>query len=357
MNAAVEKDTPEAEESPEISAEALSDAPSGGAEGQQSLESREILEVVGEAVRDHMEWLHRFHRAVVCHLSPERDVISDQAHYLCAFGAWLDLHKGDRLVTQPAFATLVDYHGKMHAVVRRVAMDVAQGKKLRPEAYDDLTDVMSRFFEQSRRIREAFHQARSDLDPLTGLHNRQIMFEELDRERERFLRTGETCCIALADLDYFKQVNDNHGHAAGDQVLTACAARFIENLRPYDMVFRYGGEEFLICMPNAESETAMAILERLRKAMADEPVVVENGDQAPRDEGPGKDKELRGTVSFGLAILEHETSLKQTMARADEALYQAKGGGRNRVCLWNPSGEGGEGVEGGEENGDGDGCG
>lgn len=116
-----------------------------------------------------------------------------------------------------------------------------------------------------------------ELDPLTGLHNRHAMERELERERERFLRTKHPCCIALGDLDHFKQVNDSYGHGVGDRVLEASADCFLRHLRPYDSLYRYGGEEFLFCLPDADLKSARKIIERLRLELESRPVEIDRG--------------------------------------------------------------------------------
>ena len=178
---------------------------------------------------------------------------------------------------------------------------------------------------QARRLREAFRKAVSELDPLTGLNNRQIMMSVLARERERAIRTKAPCCFVLADIDHFKAVNDTYGHGAGDHVLRTVAGRFLANLRPYDDIFRYGGEEFLICLPNANEGTATEVTDRLRMSLAEKPVMVL------------EDTPLELTASFGLRLVTEDTPLKESIEQADRALYQSKHDGRNRLTLWSPA--------------------
>ena len=144
----------------------------------------------------------------------------------------------------------------------------------------------------------------------------------LDRERERALRTGRPCSIAMADLDRFKSINDGHGHDAGDRVLAETADRFVSALRPYDSVFRYGGEEFLFCLPETSVDIAAQVLERVLSTLRSRPIVLDSGTA------------LTVTCSIGVAEIQREVSLSEIIIRADRALYVAKQSGRNRVSLW-----------------------
>ncbi len=295
--------------------------------------SDEVLRVVEKAMQDHLEWLQRFHRSLICKSAAPRDVASDQARFLCSFGAWVDLHRKDDLVQQPAFRTLISIHDEMHDDVAFLSAKAQQKTAITEEIYNLLSEKVVAFYSMGRRILSAFQSARSDLDPLTGLYNRQVMLAEITRERERSLRTDEPCCIVLADLDFFKKINDTHGHAAGDQVLQACAMQFLKSLRPYDMVFRYGGEEFLFCLPNADTKTAQTIMDRLRETIAGAPVKISGGGKT------GDAFDLSVTVSFGIAPVNGNISLKENMEQADQALYRAKEQGRNQVSLWQGAAE------------------
>jgi diguanylate cyclase (GGDEF)-like protein len=156
-------------------------------------------------------------------------------------------------------------------------------------------------------------------DALTGLWNRVMLHEQLGMELKRAARSGEPVAVILADLDHFKQINDRHGHAAGDAVLREASARMRGVLRDHDGISRYGGEEFLVLLPRTGMEAALAVAERIRAAVAAEPVTV--GDQS-----------LPVTLSLGLATTsDHPAEVEPLIAAADAALYRAKAAGRNRV--------------------------
>lgn len=284
--------------------------------------AQNVLDVIDAAIDEHQVWLQAWHRSVTCNLPPSRDVSSANSHLMSRFGSWFDLNKDRALVKQSVFRELARAQEDCYAFGRYLAGVARKGKPVPVEEYDALIEKSQRFVTQARRIRDAFRKAISELDPLTGLHNRQVMIPELERERQRALRTKSPCTLAIADIDFFKKVNDTYGHAAGDEVLATAAGRFVSALRPYDSIFRYGGEEFLLCLPNTDSRTADAVLERLRQAIAGEPFCLTNG------------LELVISSSFGYAEIVDEIEVNEAMNRADKALYAAKHGGRNQVRSW-----------------------
>lgn len=154
-------------------------------------------------------------------------------------------------------------------------------------------------------------------DALTGLFNRKHLHDLLVHERERQSRTGQTFCIALLDLDYFKKINDQHGHHIGDQVLIQFAKIAQTSLRETDVIGRWGGEEFLILMRDTDPHTqGLRALSRLRTSLAELRLPVQNSG-------------LKITFSAGLADASSNELLQHTLERADRALYRAKAAGRN----------------------------
>ena len=194
-----------------------------------------------------------------------------------------------------------------------------------------LLSLMSRRYAQIRakvradkgRLAEAVAQVNELVthDPLTGLHNRQYMQDMLDRERARLARGGASYCVALIDLDHFKQVNDSHGHQVGDEVLVSFAQTARQMLRTTDLLARWGGEEFLLLMPDTDpSGHGWICTDRLRTRL----VEVMASSSAPG---------LRITFSAGVAASSRDEPPEQVLERADKALYEAKAAGRNRCVV------------------------
>jgi diguanylate cyclase (GGDEF)-like protein len=161
-------------------------------------------------------------------------------------------------------------------------------------------------------------EALATRDDLTGTHNRRHMTELLGQRLDQQRRDGLPACIALLDIDLFKGINDEHGHAAGDEVLRRFARQTRESLRSADQLSRWGGEEFLVLLPGATVEQACAVLERVRCSVS----------QADLDDiVPG----LRVGFSAGIASLGGGSSLEESLERADQAMYCAKTLGRGRT--------------------------
>jgi two-component system cell cycle response regulator len=157
-------------------------------------------------------------------------------------------------------------------------------------------------------------------DQLTGLYNRRFMIGQLNPLVQRAAHGGEPVSVALADIDFFKRINDGFGHDAGDAVLKEFALRFASNTRPMDFACRPGGEEFLVIMPNTTGDTAALAAERLRQQVAGTPFRIPDGST------------IDVTVSIGVACAGVEDATADDLIkRADVALYQAKQSGRNRV--------------------------
>jgi diguanylate cyclase (GGDEF)-like protein len=163
------------------------------------------------------------------------------------------------------------------------------------------------------------HRSEAVIDPLTGMLNRNALSHRVRELAHQSEVTGESVGLVIGDIDHFKRVNDRHGHAAGDAVLTDVGYVLRKRLRAFDLAYRLGGEEFLVLLPGADLNDARAMAEHLREAVAESFV------------GDGN----RVTMSFGVSASErgHRFDYDVAFARADSALYEAKRTGRNRVCV------------------------
>jgi len=179
----------------------------------------------------------------------------------------------------------------------------------------------ARVIETTRADNERLAQL-ATTDPLTTLLNRRALTERLTREMERALRDDSSVALLLIDLDHFKRVNDTHGHLVGDAVLRDVAELLLAGARGSDFVGRFGGEEFLVVLPDTDDDGAAAFAERIRERV--------EAHRFPDREG---DPSLRMTTSIGVATFPAALieSVEDLFARADAALYRAKADGRNRV--------------------------
>jgi diguanylate cyclase (GGDEF)-like protein len=178
--------------------------------------------------------------------------------------------------------------------------------------------------------RSLLHQqlrAAARTDAKTGLLNAAAWQREADIEISRVGRTRRSLALLLVDIDHFKRVNDTYGHLAGDQVLAALARAFRQQVRESDVIGRFGGEEFVVLLPDADVTEASKVAERLREQVGATPVIFASG-------------EVRVTVSVGVAVLGlHGDDIPGLLARADVALYRAKRSGRDQVRLFDEPGD------------------
>jgi diguanylate cyclase (GGDEF)-like protein/PAS domain S-box-containing protein len=183
----------------------------------------------------------------------------------------------------------------------------------------EMTAVIHDISERTKLMEQLQQAAKHD--GLTGIFNRRHGYELIEAEMRRCTRFGHALTLASLDLDNFKFINDQYGHACGDNVLVSTVATIQKMLRATDMMCRWGGEEFLIMLAETKLEDAVRMAERLREAVASQTVI-----------GPQQEV-IRITASFGLAEFANDkATLEEVLRCADKALYQAKDGGRNRVC-------------------------
>ena len=185
-----------------------------------------------------------------------------------------------------------------------------------------LAEALALSEERLRTISSLHEQLREQAlcDPLTGLYNRRYLDELFGRELARARRDGTPLSLALVDLDHFKQLNDQHGHLEGDDVLKGVARHLQMNLRGSDTVFRIGGEEFLLILPGVDAPQAYMRLQAICLGLAQQPITTRSGSR-------------QVTLSAGLASWpEQGRALDELLQVADVALYEAKRGGRNQVC-------------------------
>jgi diguanylate cyclase (GGDEF)-like protein len=281
-----------------------------------------MLKELDRALSMHLQWLKELHRALICDEPPKPADISPDAHRVCCFGKWYyELPKASR-EEEPALDGMEGPHQKMHDAARSLLLAHRQGLPIAPQDYETFMDLALDFKMAILNCQNHIIARVCTVDHLTGAWNRHAMSMRLNEELERARRSRTSCCICLLDLDHFKRINDTHGHGVGDTVLQTVSRFLKDKIRPYDSFFRYGGEEFLICLPDTSLENAAALLNRLRDDLAALPVPTKNS--VP----------LRVTASFGVAPMALEADLENSLERADHALLCAKAKGRNQVCSW-----------------------
>lgn len=286
--------------------------------------ARVALKELDQAVYNHGQWAETLYGTLICRLTPDERDISPDAHHNCRFGQWYYKAGAGALRSHPGFAEIGLEHERMHQYAASLLNASMNGVPISIKDYERFTTALKRLHLEIATVQHELEGALFNLDPLTGTPNRVGMLSVL-REQQQFVRRNNPCAIAMMDLDQFKAVNDDYGHLVGDKVLIAFARYVMAHLRPYDKVFRYGGEEFLVCLPNTDPQIAFDIVGRLTEELASLPF-----------EAEGK-ATFHVTVSFGLTMLDADIPVEQSIDRADKALYVAKARGRNRVVAWDAS--------------------
>jgi diguanylate cyclase (GGDEF)-like protein/PAS domain S-box-containing protein len=185
-------------------------------------------------------------------------------------------------------------------------------------------DITARKQAEAERLRAAKLEQIAITDPLTKVYNRRFFYEVAEKEIERAKRSRSPISIIIFDIDHFKNVNDTYGHLTGDQVLINIANLCQRNIRTMDLFARFGGEEFVILMPDTDRVSAQETAERLRELIANTPMAIAGT------------IEVFIAISLGIANWDHNhpIEINTFLERADQALYQSKRSGRNRVIVW-----------------------
>jgi len=273
-----------------------------------------------QTIDDHITWLIDWSRFAFIDLSnraKQSEIIAPPD----SFARWYQSATQSLEQHQPAVERLVSLHDQLHTLARLVLMKTPDGRPVEPKDYENVLARYQELMQGLRRLERAFATAASGLDLLTGLRSRVGLQEDLAREHSRFLRTGKTFCVAVMDIDHFKKVNDTYGHDAGDRVLAAVADHISRGLRAFDDAYRVGGEEFLLCLKEADQAMGLMVLDRLRTGLEKKPVTLPDG------------KSITVTASFGMITSTKEIAPDKMTPRADQALYRAKNEGRNRIVL------------------------
>ena len=270
--------------------------------------------LLAQTIDDHITWMATWSRLACCvsQASAEALVLPE------SFSLWRR-EAAKEMQDQPALDRLVALFDQMHRAARLVLLKTSEGQTLSPHDYDSVSLKYQEFIMGLRRVERALAAAASGLDILTGLRSRSGMQEDLIREWNRFQRTGKPFCLALIDIDHFKKINDAHGHESGDRVLVAVANHISRSLRSFDDAWRWGGEEFLLCLKEVDLAAGLSVLERLRSSLEKTPIKISAALAVPV------------TASFGITVARPDVAIEALLEQTDKALYRAKEKGRNRV--------------------------
>lgn len=282
-------------------------------------ELQKLITHLDQALYNHMQWHKEIIRTLVCRLSCDRHDILPEAYKECRFGQWYYEPKSDDVSHHLGFIATGEAHKRMHELAAQLLIQASEKNAINPLDYDHFSNALEQLRLELTTLKHESEILLYNRDPLTGAINRINMLPLLRERQEVVKRLSQPCCIAMLDIDFFKKVNDKYGHVVGDRVLEALSHCIIEHLRPYDKVFRYGGEEFLLCIQDTDLLAGYDILERLRE------------DISLLELNVNLDKPLHITVSIGVTLLSARLPIEDSITQADQAMYAAKSGGRNRV--------------------------
>ncbi|MFA5914771.1 MAG: diguanylate cyclase [Sterolibacterium sp.] len=284
-----------------------------------------VLQQLTQAIYNHEQWHRELIRTVSCRLPIDRRDAVEDAHRKCRFGQWYYSVVDQVLRDHPAFAALEVQHERVHRFAAQLLHSSENGPSASPSDYDNFANALDRLRLEIYTLKGEIEDSLHSLDPLTGAENRIAMLTKLREALALVKRHVGPHCVAMMDIDHFKKINDTYGHIVGDRVLASSASYVMEHLRPYDKIFRYGGEEFLLSMPGLDLQAAQVAIERIRSGLVATELASDSG------------KPVFATASFGIAQLDPDVGIEESIDRADMAMYAAKTGGRNRVCAWDSS--------------------
>ncbi|MCG8070050.1 MAG: diguanylate cyclase [Candidatus Thiodiazotropha taylori] len=281
-----------------------------------------IIEHLDRAIENHQMWFQNVNRSLACRVPCKPEDLLPDAHRNCEFGKWYYRLDDEILLRNDGFNAIEKEHHHMHKLATELLIDCQGDHVSNIDKYDQFSKSVERLRMQIMSLQRELQDSLFNVDTLTSARTRSGMLTELRRQHELVKRSAFTCSIAMMDIDHFKQINDNHGHQEGDMVLKTVIRYILDSIRPFDMVFRYGGEEFLLCLPGTDLVTANFAVERLRKGI--EKLIIKGITSA----------EISVTASFGMTALSNEIFIEESIHRADQALYHAKTTGRNRLVTW-----------------------
>ncbi|MEE8445696.1 MAG: diguanylate cyclase [Alphaproteobacteria bacterium] len=288
-------------------------------------DGRDIASAVGAAIGEHEIWLREWHRAAICGVSREVDVAADGSYLLCRFGHWFEDNSKDGMLNDELLRDLDRGHRELHEAGEILAEKTLAGEAIPADEYDTLLDAADNFARVARRVCETFGSGGegeadfADDDQLATLQNRLNMLAELERERDRAVRTGTPMTIAVIRPDGLSVVEADYGRIGVDRVMASVATRLFAGLRPYDAVYRYSQSEILLCFPGADGGETDVIISRLMESLERAPIILSD------------EVEITISAFFGVSRVNSRDQIQKTVELALDALAATSPAARVRT--------------------------
>lgn len=286
-------------------------------------ELQQVIVQIDQALYNHQQWYNGIIRILISRESADKHDLLPDAHKECRFGQWYYDRSPKVLHNQQGFIALGEAHKRMHSLSTKLLIKSEANSPISSLDYETFTSSVDLMRLELASLRKELETLLYTRDPLTSAINRIDMLQMLREQHELVKRNAMSCVLVMIDLDHFKKVNDAYGHPAGDQVLATVIRFIIDHLRPYDKIFRYGGEEFLICLQQIDLKQSYNLIDRIRENIG------------KLDINLADKNIIHITISCGITILDAGIPVEQSIEHADKALYNAKSSGRNRIHSWN----------------------
>ena len=283
------------------------------------------LKYLKQTMHKHESWHKEISRTIVGRLPCDQRDIAEDAHRHCGFGLWYYKELPPVLRNHPAFAPIRLAHEHIHQSARKLLCKLAIDPDLQMDDYDGFTATLDTFCLEVKTLERKIEGVLYHYDPLTGAGTRAIMLAEISKLAKLADDQIQSSCIVFMNFNYLKFINELYGHLLGDQVLVA-AIRFIKkHLRPFDSIFHYANDAFIISMPITDLTSARTVIARVHGKLAVFPL-------AYHDATP-----IFLTATFGLTLLETECTIDENIQRARHASQLAQANGNQNIQTWDIS--------------------
>lgn len=280
-----------------------------------------FVEGLDAAIQAHMNWTRRVLRCAVLHASPGEDVLAVDSHERCSFGHWFRKERAAFDQFDAASAAAIDQvHEAMHSAIARICANVLAGDPGNPDDLEQFESAQDALIHLLSKVKTEILTFAARHDPLTGLPMRYGIEQEFELCRRDALRHGESLYAVMMDIDYFKVINDTHGHPAGDEALRQFAIALKTVTRDIEPLFRFGGEEFLLLLRSGGRAELDRALDRILAAIRNVQVTWQQ-------------TTFRFTATLGVAKVLPTDELSMVIEAADAALYKGKTAGRDRIAM------------------------